>query len=124
MALRELDQAARRVERYGNGGFTVGGIAYRGSLLLLPEGVAPWPVAAVEALSLADFAPLIAARAGYELVLIGAGARNALLPKGLRQALIAAGLRFDVMDSGAACRTFNVLAAEDRLVAAALIAVA
>ncbi len=123
MALRELDPAARRIERYGGGGFTIGGTAYRGSILLLPDGVVPWPVEAFDGLDFAHFAPLIAARDRFELVLIGAGPRGGLLPRGLRQALAAEGLRFDVMDSGAAARTFNVLAAEDRLVAAALIAV-
>lgn len=123
MALRELDPAALRVERYGNGGFTIGGVAYRGSVLLLPGGVVPWPVATADTLCADHFAPAIAARDGFELLLIGAGPRNVLLPRALRQALMESGLRFDVMDSGAAARTFNVLAAEDRLIAAALIAV-
>jgi uncharacterized protein len=56
-------------------------------------------------------------------LLIGCGARMAFVPRALRDALKAGGIACDGMDTGAACRTYNVLLAEDRRVAAALIAV-
>jgi uncharacterized protein len=70
-------------------------------------------------------APIIAAGAAgqIELLLLGCGPRMALIPSTLRAALRAKGIVLEPMDTGAACRTYNVLAAEGRKVAAALIAV-
>jgi uncharacterized protein len=65
-----------------------------------------------------------AGRAGtVELLLVGTGGRMAQIDRTLRQALRADGVVVEVMDTGAACRTYNVLMAEGRRVAAALIAV-
>jgi len=58
-----------------------------------------------------------------ELLLFGQGARMAPVPPALRQGLREAGIGLEPMDTGAACRTYNVLAAEGRRIAAALIAV-
>jgi uncharacterized protein len=58
-----------------------------------------------------------------ELLIIGCGARFAAPPKGLRQDLRARGIAVEWMDTGAACRTFNVLLGEDRRAAAAILAV-
>ncbi|MFA5122407.1 Mth938-like domain-containing protein [Zavarzinia sp.] len=121
MALRELDQAVRRIEKYGDGGFRIEGVAYAGGLLLTPKALIAWPVADLGQVTVE---PLLAVRDDFEFLLIGSGKTFALPPKPVREALKAAGLRFDVMDTGAACRTYNVLAAEGRLVAAALVPVA
>ncbi|PWR24841.1 Mth938-like domain-containing protein [Zavarzinia aquatilis] len=121
--LRELDQAERRIERYGAGGFRISGMSHEGGVLVTSGRVAPWSVAALDALDAAAMAPLIARRDDYEFVLIGCGAQFGLLPKAAKQALRDAGIRFDVMDTGAACRTYNVLVAEGRRVAAALLPV-
>ena len=56
------------------------------------------------------------------MLLIGCGARIAPLPKAVRDGLREAGIGADTMDTGAACRTFNILVSEGRRVAAALIA--
>lgn len=58
-----------------------------------------------------------------DILLVGCGPTFAAIPKGLRAALKDAGIILEWMDTGAACRTFNVLVAEERRVAAALIAV-
>ena len=58
-----------------------------------------------------------------EILLIGCGPASALLAPAIRRMLEEAGLGVEIMDTGAACRTFNVLLSEDRAVAAALIAV-
>jgi uncharacterized protein len=63
------------------------------------------------------------AGAEVDLLLIGCGRRMALVPPALRQTVRDGGVVIDSMDTGAACRTYNVLLAEDRRVAAALIAV-
>ena len=60
---------------------------------------------------------------GIEILLIGCGQSFSPPPKGLRQAIKAAGMALEWMDTGAACRTYNVLQLEDRPAAAALIAV-
>jgi uncharacterized protein len=57
-----------------------------------------------------------------EVLLLGTGTRHEFVPPSLRRRLRDAGIVIDTMDTGAACRTYNVLVAEDRRVAAALIA--
>lgn len=106
---------------YRPGGFTVGGAVYDGSILVFPERVVAWPIAAVDALSVDALAPVIAEDPAVEVLLIGCGPRIAHLP-GLRRDLRDNGIGADAMTTGAACRTFNVLLAEERRVAAALIA--
>ena len=58
-----------------------------------------------------------------DILLVGCGPAFVAIPKGLRQALKDTGIALEWMDSGAACRTFNVLIAEERRVAAAILAV-
>jgi uncharacterized protein len=117
------------VESYGGGGFRVSGQRHQGSILVLPDRTLAWPVASLAEITLESLAPLVAAApaAGEpraELLLIGCGPRLQLLPGALRRALRAQGLVCETMDTGAACRTYNVLLAEGRAVAAALVAVA
>jgi uncharacterized protein len=112
------------IEHYGNGGFEVSGTAYRGSILVLPERTLDWAVAAVEELTLDSLAPLLAEAGALDLLLVGCGPRMAFLSPALRREVRAAGPVLEPMDTGAACRTYNVLMAEGRQVAAALIAVA
>ena len=112
------------IDAYGNGGFRFAGMSHRGSLLCLANAIVGWNVTTAAGLGLDDFAPLLAEREGIELLLIGTG-RDLLIPSpalrtGLRDA---AGIRIEPMDTGAACRTYNVLLAEGRRVGAALIAV-
>ena len=71
---------------------------------------------------LEQFAAVIAAEPAVDVLLIGCGARIAPIPKAVRDGLRKAGIGADTMDTGAACRTYNVLASEGRRVAAALIA--
>lgn len=119
-----LPSGRQVLESYGEGRFRVSGQYHEGSILLLPERVLAWPVARFEALSLDSLAPLLAPDAGaVELLLLGCGPRMRLVPGALRAALRAQGIGCEPMDTGAACRTYNVLLAEGRAVAAALIAV-
>lgn len=111
------------IEAYGGGGFRVGGQAFRGSILVLPGGVQPWAVTDATRLDIDSFAPVLAASGAIEILLLGCGARMAMVTPALRQALRNKGVVIDAMDTGAACRTYNVLRAEGRHVAAALIAV-
>jgi uncharacterized protein len=111
------------INAYGGGGFRIAGIAHRGSVLVLPERTLPWPVTTMAELTLDSLMPLLEAGALTEILLIGCGAAIAFIPKPLREALRAQHIAVDSMNTGAACRTYNVLLAEDRRVAAALIAV-
>ena len=80
-----------------------------------------WNVARAEDLTLESLEALKAAPAPTELLVLGCGARAIFVPPALRAELKAAGLALEVVDTGSACRIYNVLLAESRRVAAALI---
>ena len=124
MHMNEISFAARpAIDSYGEVGFRLGGVRHVGSLALLPTRMIDWPVTAPQEATAEAFAPFIEAAAELDVLLIGMGADIAFPAKGAREALDAAGLGYDLMATAAACRTYNVLLAEDRRVAAALIAV-
>jgi uncharacterized protein len=112
-----------QLEAYGNGGFRFGGMSHRGSILALPSGVRAWPVRNVSEIGEAALAPIIAEAEAIEILLLGTGDQPAFIEESVRAPLAAAGIRLDAMQTGAAARTYNVLIAEERRVAAALIAV-
>jgi uncharacterized protein len=107
------------IERYGASGFQVSGVAYDGAILVLPQATHLWPVAALTDVTCVNLAPIVDAR--VQILLLGCGARMAPVPPALRQELRGQGIVVEAMDTGAACRTYNVLLAEDRRVAAALL---
>lgn len=109
---------------YGRGLFRTGGVEHRGSLLILPEGTFPWPVTSGEGLTPDDFAAVLAQGLGLGFLLLGTGATQIFPDPALRAAFAAAGLGLEAMDTGAACRTYNVLLGEERVFATALIAIA
>jgi len=111
------------VESYGEGGFRVGGTRYAGSVLVFSERTLAWPVGSVAELDRDSLAPVLAAAEEVEILLLGCGTRIEFVAPEVRQLLRAAGMALEPMDTGAACRTYNVLMAEGRRVAAALIAV-
>jgi uncharacterized protein len=111
------------IESYGDGGFRFAGMSHRGSLLVLPDGIYAWAATDAAALVLTDFQILLAQREKIQFVLLGTGTTQVFAPPAIRQGFDAAGLGLDAMTTGAAARTFNVLLAEGRKVAAALIAV-
>ncbi|MBZ9677220.1 Mth938-like domain-containing protein [Mesorhizobium sp. ES1-1] len=111
------------IEAYGNGGFRFADMSHRGSLLCLPSGIHGWEPKDALALNVPDFDRVLAEADKIEILLVGMGRDLRPLPAALRAALKAAGIGADPMSTGAAVRTYNVLLAEDRAVAAALIAV-
>ncbi len=124
MDLTPLVPAGRQIiDRYGGGRFTVNGAVHQGSIVVFLDRTLPWPVTAVAEVTLESLEPVLAERENVEIVLLGCGARLTQIPRELRQALRQSGLAVELMDTGAACRTYNVLAAEARRVVAALIAV-
>ena len=122
--IREAHYPGRApVEAYGNGGFRFAGMSHRGSILCLPSGIYGWDVATPDDLTPETLNTLFAEAGEIEICLIGSGCDLVPVPKPLREAFRAAGIQADSMATGAAVRTFNVLLAEDRAVAAALLAV-
>lgn len=114
---------AQIIDAYGDGGFRIVGKVWRGSVLLLPGEAVPWAVEDAAKITYKSLAPVRAAEPKVEILLIGCGPRAVPVPAKLRERLRRDGITVDAMDTGAACRTFNVLAGEGRRVAAALIAV-
>ena len=118
MELTPLNQPGRQViERHGPSGFCVSGTVYLGAVLVFPDRTLLWEAAAM---SEAGLAPVVA-HGGVELLLLGLGRQMAPVAPALRLALKTHGIAVEAMATGAACRTYNVLLAEDRRVAAALL---
>lgn len=109
------------VQSYGAGGFKVAGARHQGSILLFPDRILPWAVAAMADVTADSLRPVADADPPVDVLIIGCGARHGRLAPSLSEAL--GGVAVDVMATGPACRTYNVLAGEDRRVAAALIAI-
>ena len=109
------------IESYGDDGFRINGERYPGPVIVWPEGVAAWAVSGIGAAAIETLDAVFAAEPPIEILLIGSGATFEMAPAALRSALGARGVSIESMDTGAACRTYNVLMAEDRRVAAALI---
>jgi uncharacterized protein len=108
------------IDGYSAGGFRVSGIAYVGAILVFPDGTQAWGVRTLAEVTAASLQPVIA-RGSVQILLLGCGRRMQPVPAQLRQTLRNSGIVVDAMDTGAACRTYNVLLAEDRRVAAALL---
>jgi uncharacterized protein len=111
------------IDAYGNGGFRFGEMSHRGSILALPSGVSAWPVETVADLTADALERVLGEPDAVELLLLGTGETIAPIPNELRQLFRDARVALDVMQTSAAARTYNVLAAENRMVGAALIAV-
>ena len=111
------------IEAYGGEGFRIGGRKWAGSVLVSPEQTVAWPVTTIDDLSFETLRPLVVAQPAIGVLLLGCGQRMQVVDSDLRAELREHGIVAEGMDTGAACRTFNVLMGEDRRVAAALIAV-
>ena len=104
----------------GPGWVRIGGTEYRENLVLTPEAVVPgFAASGFDGLVEQDFAALLAYEP--ELVIFGTGAAIRFPHPGLTRALTDARVGVEVMDTAAACRTYNILAAEGRSVVAALL---
>jgi uncharacterized protein len=111
------------IDAYGNGGFRFAQMSHRGSILCLPSGVYAWPPSSPDQIEPAALVPVLAEKDSLGLLLLGTGLRQQFPNTAVRLAFGAAGIALETMDTGAACRTYNVLLAEGRPVGAALLAV-
>ena len=104
---------------YGDDYVTVNGEKRQHSCIVLPERIIDWPVQGFVKLRAEDFQVL--ETLGVEIVLLGTGAKQRFPHPRLTAGLARAGVGVEVMDLKAACRTYNILIAEERKVAAALL---
>ncbi len=111
------------IDAYGNGGFRFADMSHRGSVLCLPSGIYGWDKTDATGLSPADLQRVLDEAGQIEVLLVGTGSEIRPLSAELRAALREHRISSDPMSTGAAVRTFNVMLAESRAVAAALIAV-
>ncbi|MFO1128347.1 MAG: Mth938-like domain-containing protein [Rhodospirillales bacterium] len=115
------------IDKYGDGGFKIAGQRYAGSVIVFPTLTVAWPVTSADEITGGSLAPLMdrvrAKEETVRILVVGGGRRFAPPPARLTAELSAEGIVLEWMDTGAACRTFNVLLLEGREVAAALLAV-
>jgi len=109
------------IQGYARGGFRVSSQMHEGAVIVLPHQVVAWDAPTdIADLSIDHFAEILDTDSDVELILLGCGEKMALPPKALKQALRERGVSLEAMDTGAACRTYNVLLADGRQLAAAL----
>ncbi|MEQ9638970.1 MAG: Mth938-like domain-containing protein [Alphaproteobacteria bacterium] len=111
------------IQSYGDGGFRIAERRIEGAMLVLPMRAVAWPVDAMASITLDSLGPLREAAGELDLLLLGCGPRIEPLDAGVRREVRNWGIAIELMDTGAACRTYNVLLAEERRVAAALLPV-
>ena len=109
------------IQGYDDAGFRISGRRHDGAVLVFPRHSVGWAVDGLAAVTVDSLQALAGEDPRVEILLLGTGRRMLAVPASLRLALREAhGVVLEVMDTGAACRTFNVLVAEGRPVAAAL----
>ncbi|MGO9484113.1 MAG: Mth938-like domain-containing protein [Rhodomicrobium sp.] len=111
------------ISAYPGGEFHFDGKRHRGALLVSPGGIRDWRTASVDALDEEGVLGFLDAEEGLrcDFLLLGTGPRLALLPASFVEAVERRGLGLEAMDTGAACRTYNILLAENRQFLAALL---
>lgn len=111
------------IDAYGNGGFRFADMSHRGSILCLPSGIHGWDKQDGSPLTLDDLQRVLDEAGDIEVLLVGTGKEIRPLAPEIKAAMRERRISSDPMSTGAAVRTFNVMLAESRAVAAALIAV-
>ena len=111
------------IQSYGNGKFQINDKQYDHSVFVFSDQIIPWAPIDTNNLIIDDFKKVLTVGPIVELLLLGCGKTTCFLPLPLRDELKEMGLVLEPMDTGAACRTFNVLLGEDRRIAAALMLV-
>lgn len=111
------------IDAYGNGGFRFAGMSHQGSLLSLPSGIWAWPINDPAQLSEELLGQILAEADAIDLLVLGTGRNPFMIAEALRWRLRDHAIVLDIMPTGAAVRTYNILLGEGRRVAAGLIAV-
>lgn len=118
-----IPEGLQLIEAYGDGAFRITGARYESAVFVFPDETLIWLNAGLEDLTAATFSPVTSRETVPEILLLGTGARTEFILPSIRAAIRENGPVVDIMDTGAACRTYNVLLAEGRRVAAALLPV-
>lgn len=117
MRLTEITYgSARPIDGYGPGFFRVAGQVMQGAILVTPWNAGPWG-------GLDDIAAPLSLAGRIDVLFVGTGAEIAHAPAAFKAALEDQGIGVEVMNSPAACRTYNVLLSEGRRIAVALLPV-
>lgn len=117
-----VKEGAQIIQGYADGGFRVSGQVFDKPIVVFQDKTFEWGASNdVKSLSQDDFSLLFDALDSVDVVLLGTGKTLVFPDPKLKNSLKEKGLHVEVMDTGAACRTFNVLVAEGRRVAAALL---
>ncbi len=124
MDVTPLVSKGRQVIRsYGSGGFKVNDAAFTGTILIAGDHTQSLAISTLADVTISLLAPLIASDPKPEILIVGTGSRMEQVSSALRQELRTHGIMVECMDTGAACRTYNVLIGEDRRVSALLMAI-
>ncbi len=110
----------QHIQKYGAQGFTVSGVVFQSPVLVFANQTLAWNVLHPSEITPGTFAPLLERAATLDLCLLGSGSKTHQIPTPIKEALKKEGINIEAMDTGAACRTFNVLLSEGRALAAAL----
>ena len=111
------------IDAYGNGGFRFAGMSHQGSLLVLPSGMYRWDVGDLASLKAKDFEQVFAEAKDIDFLLLGTGGAMGRPAKPIIEIFARQNMPLDFMSTGSAVRTYGVLLAEKRKIAAAFIAV-
>jgi uncharacterized protein len=115
----ETGDGQNLIRAYAPGSITIHDKAYSRSLIVTPQTLADWPPASFADLLATHFEMLAELRP--EVVILGTGVKLRFPPPSLTRALVEANIGLEVMDTGAACRTYNILMGDGRRVVAALL---
>lgn len=111
------------IQSYGEGGFRVSSINFTGSIIVFTDKCILWDCISVDHINLNSLAPVRDYATRPEILLVGCGETFTRPPDDLIVAFKGHGISLEWMATGAACRTYNILALEGRMVGAALLAV-
>lgn len=115
------DSAAIAIRSYTNRIITIQNTEYNSSLIVTPDEIMSWPLNDIRELNSAHFLPIFELDFQAELVILGTGEQLYFPDARQTQALINAQIGLEVMDTAAACRTYNILADDGRKVVACLL---
>lgn len=107
------------IKRYQNGTITINEKTYSRSVIVMPQNIVNWRPGKIGELTAGDLDSVT--QLGVELVILGTGDQQVFPSVHILAPLVNASLGYEIMDSAAAARTYNILASEDRNVAAAIL---
>ena len=124
MQLQDIHFAGQNlIDAYGDMGFRMGDRRIEGSILILPGVVKSLDDSAQIEFDLNNLASVFSMLEEIEIMILGTGKTQKFPSLELKKPFLEKNIALEAMDTGAACRTYNILVSEDRRVAAALIAI-